>query len=77
MESQKKVAVIAGGAGGIGTQVALRLARDDFIPIILDRDEKAGAEAIDSLRREYSAGQFIALQLTQKREVQQAFSRVL
>ncbi len=64
MEPGKKVAVICGGAGGIGTQVALRLAKDDFFLIILDRDAKAGDVVLGALRSQHNDGQFIALELT-------------
>src|SRR5262245_10881509 len=39
------VAVVTGGAGGIGRGIALRLARDGFAIGVLDRDG-AGAESI-------------------------------
>jgi 3-oxoacyl-[acyl-carrier protein] reductase len=73
----RKIAVISGGAGGIGTAVAFRLARDEVFPVILDRDEKAGNEVLLALRRQGHEGHFIALELTQKREVQKAFSRLI
>lgn len=77
MESFGKVAVISGGAGGIGTEVALRLARDSFFPVILDRDKKAGNEVLTTLQRQGNEGHFIALELTQRGEVQRAFSHVI
>lgn len=77
MESSTKVAVISGGAGGIGTQVALRLARDNFFPVVLDRDQKAGNEVLNALERQGNEGHFIALELTQKGEVQRAFSQMI
>jgi NAD(P)-dependent dehydrogenase (short-subunit alcohol dehydrogenase family) len=33
------IAVVNGGAGGIGAAVVLRLARDGFRVVILDKDE--------------------------------------
>lgn len=74
MELTKKIAVICGGAGGIGKAVTLRLAEAGFFPVILDKDEPAGAEALQSLRSQDRQGRFIALELTKKAEVQKAFS---
>lgn len=44
-ESTAAVAVVTGGAGGIGRALALRLARDGFAIGVLDRD-RAGADAV-------------------------------
>jgi len=44
MSDERQVAIITGGAGGIGRGIAARLARDGFAIGILDRD-LAGAEA--------------------------------
>ena len=39
-----KVAVVTGGASGIGQAVVERLARDDFTVVILDIDEEGGKQ---------------------------------
>ena len=77
MEPWQKIAVVAGGAGGIGTEVVLRLARDNFSPIILDRDQRAGKEVLEALRSHGYQGHFIALELTQQPAVQEAFAHIV
>jgi len=75
--ADKKVAVVSGGAGGIGAAVVSRLAQADFIPIILDKDETAGREVLAELGRQEGRGLCIALDATKKSDVQRAFDRVL
>ncbi len=72
----RKVAVISGGAGGIGRATASRLA-EDFYPIILDRDESAGEEVIEILRSQGREGNFLAAELTKKNEIQRAFNHII
>ncbi|MBI2999339.1 MAG: SDR family oxidoreductase [Deltaproteobacteria bacterium] len=75
--ADKKVAVVSGGAGGIGAAVVSRLAQADFIPIILDKDEAAGREVLAKLAFQEGRGLCIALDATKKSEVQRALDRVL
>ncbi len=69
-----KIAVVSGGAGGIGRAVVLRLIQAGFFPVILDANERAGREAIGRLAAAGSGAEFIPLELTNKSAVQEAFS---
>lgn len=69
----EKIAVISGGAGGIGQAVVQRLARAGFFPVILDKDESARQEPLPGGRR----AEFISLDLTLKDEVQRAFAGIV
>ncbi len=75
--SANRVAVINGGAGGIGEAVVFRLVQDGFFPVVFDKDERAGQEILAELARRGSKGTFRALDLTSKREVQRAFAEVI
>ncbi|MFQ5903945.1 MAG: SDR family NAD(P)-dependent oxidoreductase [Candidatus Binatia bacterium] len=75
--SQRKVAIVSGGAGGIGQAVVLRLAQADFFPVILDKDEAAGEEILTGLIHQGSKGEFTAVDLTKKAEVQSVFAKVV
>src|SRR5437764_2600673 len=77
MAAEKRVAVVNGGAGGIGQAVVLRLARAGFFPAILDHDEAAGRAALARLEAGGASSQFLALDLTRKAEVRDAFDTVL
>jgi NAD(P)-dependent dehydrogenase (short-subunit alcohol dehydrogenase family) len=75
--SQKRLAVISGGAGGIGQSVVIRLSQADFRLVILDKNEPAGQETIAALAREGREGKFLKVELTKKREIQDAFTRII
>ena len=52
MELQHKVAVITGGAKGIGRETADLFLKNGATVVILDIDDKKAIEAIDPLMRE-------------------------
>jgi 3-hydroxybutyrate dehydrogenase len=60
--SARKVALVTGGASGIGLACAVRLAADGMKVVIADLNEKAGAEHARRL-----AGDFIASDLSQRK----------
>ena len=68
-----KIAVVNGGAGGIGRAVIARLARAGFFSVILDVNENAGRAAVDALG---GAGEFLRLELTDKAAVAAAFAEI-
>ena len=70
-----KVAIITGGAGGIGQAVAQRLAKDDYALIILDLNDEAGKQvANDFARRGIDLTSYHA-DLTQEAEVHAIFDK--
>jgi NAD(P)-dependent dehydrogenase (short-subunit alcohol dehydrogenase family) len=74
---ESKVAVVSGGAGGIGNAVVLRLQQDGFFPVILDLNEAAGQETLAKVKKSGGHAEFIALNLTRKSDVQNAFSSII
>jgi 3-oxoacyl-[acyl-carrier protein] reductase len=68
-----KIAVVNGGAGGIGRAVVARLARAGFLPVILDMNESAGRAAVDALG---AAVEFLRVELTDKAAVAEAFAKI-
>src|SRR5690349_20907335 len=74
MASAAKIAVVNGGAGGIGRAVVTRLALAGFFPVILDVNESAGRAALDALD---GAAEFVRVELTDKPAVQDAFAAIL
>src|SRR5689334_18732006 len=69
-----KIAVVNGGAGGIGRAVVSRLALAGFSPVILDINESAGRAALDTLG---GGVEFIRLELTDKQAVHDAFATII
>jgi 3-oxoacyl-[acyl-carrier protein] reductase len=71
-----RIAVISGGAGGIGRAVVLRLNRAGFFPFILDSNEAAGKTVLEQVKKTGSGGEFIGLDLTSKAAVNDAFGQI-
>jgi NAD(P)-dependent dehydrogenase (short-subunit alcohol dehydrogenase family) len=73
----RRVAVITGGAKGIGWATALAMLRDEAIPVLVDRDETALAEADDVLTRQGVDHLAIAVDVTAESAVDAAFAQVM
>jgi NAD(P)-dependent dehydrogenase (short-subunit alcohol dehydrogenase family) len=72
-----RVAVVSGGAGGIGQAVVLRLVRDGFFPIILDRDEAACRQIVARLAGQGHSAEVHALDVTRRDQVQGTFGQIV
>ena len=71
-----KIAVVTGGAGGIGQAVAERFAKDKQTVVFLDMNEHAGTEVIDAFRKRGIDLSFQRADLTQEGEVTTAFDKI-
>ena len=71
-----KVAVITGGAGGIGKAVVLRLVQVGFDICIVDQNEQFGEVLRDFIRQQGCNAEFDRLDLRQSREVKIVFDRI-
>lgn len=71
-----KIAIVTGGAGGIGQAVATRLARAGFGMFVLDKNEKAGKETAELLRQQNHAAEFYRVDLQHKTEVRDLFESI-
>ena len=70
-----KIAVITGGAGGIGQAVAERLAREKQTVGILDINDEAGAKVAAEFRRRSLPVSFLCVDVTKESQAQSAFTR--
>lgn len=71
-----KVAVITGGAGGIGRAVADRLAREKQAIVILDVSAEAGNQAATEFHKRGVPLFFLHVDVAQEGEVQAAFEKI-
>ena len=71
-----KVAVVTGGAAGIGQAVSERLAWDDCTVVILDINEEAGSRIAAELRKRGKQTTFIRLDVTREADVQNTFQKI-
>ena len=71
-----KIAVITGGAGGIGQAVAERLAREKQNVVILDVNDDAGAKVASEFRNRGIPVSFLRVDVTQESEAQSAFDKI-
>ena len=61
-----RVALVTGGAGGIGRACGRRLAEDGAVVVVADRDVTQASDAADAIRR--AGGQATAIELDVRRE---------
>jgi NAD(P)-dependent dehydrogenase (short-subunit alcohol dehydrogenase family) len=71
-----KIAVVTGGAGGIGRAIAERFAKDKQTVVLLDMNEDAGKEVIAAFRKRGIEQSFLRADLTCETEVQATFDKI-
>ncbi|HKX50444.1 MAG TPA: SDR family NAD(P)-dependent oxidoreductase, partial [Candidatus Binatia bacterium] len=71
-----KIAVVTGGAGGIGQAVAARLAQSGFGVCIVDQNAKAGQEFVDQLRKDKYEAEFSRIELRRAAEIKEVFETI-
>src|SRR4051812_11775132 len=72
-----KVAIVTGGAAGIGQAVAQRLSQDQYLVIILDVNELGGRQVADEISANGRAAAFFAVDVTQEAAVESCFARIV
>lgn len=75
MRLPKKVAIITGGASGIGRATALRFSKEDASVAIFDRDSAKGNEVLNEIRFSGGRALFFAVDISQEDQVCQATRR--
>jgi NAD(P)-dependent dehydrogenase (short-subunit alcohol dehydrogenase family) len=71
-----KVAVVTGGAGGIGQAVANRLARENHAIVVLDMNQAAGDAVVNDFRTREIAVRFMQSDLTREEHVRDVFEKI-
>lgn len=72
-----QVAVITGGASGIGWATAERLGADGFLTVLADRDGAAAADAAERLRAGGATAHDVTVDVTEPASVARAFDATL
>jgi len=70
MRLQNKVAIITGGANGIGRVTALTFAREGASVVVADINETGGKEVVEEIATTAGVASFVAVNVTQPEEVQ-------
>jgi len=72
-----KIAVITGGAAGMGQATAFAFAREGATVAILDIQKEAGEEVVQQIRQGGGTAEFIETDVSDARQVDAAFDRVI
>ena len=71
-----KVAVVSGGAGGIGRAVLRRLGEAGYALFVLDKNRQAGGETLEELRQQGYQAEYHSLELTNAAEIKSLFAAI-
>src|SRR5215218_6300163 len=71
-----RVAIVTGAARGIGAATALRLAQDGFAVAVLDLEEAAGKETVESIEATGGRALAVGADVSDADQVQAAVDRV-
>ena len=71
-----KIAVVTGGAGGIGRAIAERFVANEQTVVLLDMNEDAGKEVVAAVRKRSSGLIFLCADLTRETEVTASFDKI-
>ena len=69
-----KVAVVTGGAKGIGKSACLLLAREGAAVAVTDIDDDAGREVVEEIRREGGEAEYFRLDVAEEKEVEEVMA---
>ena len=72
-----KIAVVTGGAGGIGQAVAERFGKDEYKLVLIDLDDQAGQQLAGEWRRRGVEPSFFPADLTKEAAVNATFEKII
>src|ERR1043166_5186000 len=72
-----KIAIVTGGASGIGRAVAERFARDKLRAVILDINEEAGGEVAAQIESRGDQANFMCADVSQEEQVRASFDKII
>ena len=77
MRLQGKVAIITGGANGIGKETAFLFAKNGAKLVLADFDEAAGARTLEELRASGADASFVKTDVSNRNDVQRMVDAAL
>lgn len=72
-----KIAIVTGGASGIGRATVIKLAEEGAIPIYIDKDKKGGEELSEQLKINKKPYKFIFADLRDDKKCQDAVEEII
>jgi len=77
MDFKGKVAVVTGGASGIGQACCREFAERNAAVAVVDRNPKTGQQTVEELRRKGGAAEFFGVDVTLSAQVEKAVSDIV
>ena len=74
---QDKVALVTGGAGGIGKAISLHLANSGVTVIIFGRNQERGKQAVEDISKKDGEAAFYRTDLISREQIEQSFKQVM
>lgn len=75
-ESERRIAVVTGGAMGIGAEVCQRLGASGLTVVVADRDEASARATAENLRSQGASSDTVAVDVSDEGSVQGAFAEI-
>jgi 3-oxoacyl-[acyl-carrier protein] reductase len=72
-----KIAVVTGGASGIGQAIVERLVKDDLAAVILDINDQDGRRVAAKIQSSGKKAMFMHLDVTRENDVEDSFQRIV
>ena len=77
MELEKKVAIITGAAGGIGTAITELFAKEGAVPVLVDLNEQRLKELAEKLKKEKVEVEYFAIDVSNEQQAKRVVNSTL
>lgn len=77
MRLRNKVAVVTGGANGIGRAIALRFAQEGAVTVVVDRDEPNARETLSLIEKKGGTGFFVPADVSDREQTDRMIETVI
>src|SRR6476646_5899309 len=77
MQFTNKVCLVTGAGSGIGRATAMRMAAEDGLVVVIDRDEKGGNDTVDAITKANGKAIFSKCDVGSEEDIQATVSLAL